>query len=1184
MATITGSQRLLILDGSTLSASVDITKNGNSVATEGYVNTTVSNLVAAAPGTLDTLNELAAALGDDPNFATTVTNSIATKLPLAGGTITGNLTVQGTTYLGNANGDETHINDILRVGATDSGDSHFYFGEGALAGSDYGSHWHWDSGYTFTWNTRNAGTDTSLFDYVTNDTSYINWRRSFHMQNKAINYAGQLHFNGGTRFVSSTANYLIFKTDSTTAGGIQVQDGNASLKGYTGYYDSSGFGLLNSTGNWGIRLNPGNVGTELYYAGSLRLDTRSGGIGVQGNVYTDTNFGYGLVGNYSATRYQGVFAMGDSYKLSADGTTTGTLYGIAWTHTNVGGQSKSGLGHQMLIMENGTTTTAIGKGIWTDGLITSIGYGTSSNWNTAYGWGNHASAGYLTSYTDTNTTYTAGTGLTLTGTVFSNAAPNVVQTTVSGNAGSATVLQTARTVNGVSFNGSANISVGSIYDSNYRRVGMPGGAEYVTQASTVTGAIAIEIPFFSGMYKFDVEVYEYTTDESFTVKVGGHNSGGTWYNEFAQIIGSTNKDRNFNVRFGKTAGGKAIVYIGELGSTWSYPQVFVTNFVNGFSGYSAGYTTGWVISFVTSAFEGITRTRSSLQVGRFLDGNLILHAGNIGSQSVSYATTAGSLTSMNISQFTNNSGYLTSYTDTNTTYTAGSGITLTGTSFSLTTAITNNNQLTNGAGYTTSTGTTTGSGTSNYISKWSGSTSQANSIIYDDGTNVGIGTASPTFKLDVLGTARVNTTSTTLIKINSTGSGTVGRSLIQIIRNDGIEKGWDFGTNVFKDNSDNFTFREVGGTGDGLTRIIIKKTSGNVGIGTTSPSTPLHVNGIITATGGDSTNWNTAYGWGNHASAGYQLASTAITTSNIGSQSVSNATTAGGLVVGTGVNNGVNQIVRTNSSGYLDAGWINTISGTASGTVSRIYCSQDAYIRYLTPANFISNLGLISTGNIGSQSVSSATTAGSAGTTAAFDDGTLTIGGGGFLTWDVGPTRNMAFFHNGSTGAMDYRTELKFRNQDGIEYIRLFDNDYWTGKMTLNIDAYNTNNGLGTTGGSASFVVDADSNAAAIRHSGIIQAVSDRREKHQILPITNAVEKVKGIVGSTYYRTNNEERFAGVIAQDVLEVLPEAVWGSEETRYSVDYNALIALLVQSTKEQQETIDALTERIQILENK
>ena len=60
-------------------------------ATETYVGTQISNLVDSSPAALNTLNELAAALGDDPNFATTVSTSIGTKLPLAGGTLTGTL-------------------------------------------------------------------------------------------------------------------------------------------------------------------------------------------------------------------------------------------------------------------------------------------------------------------------------------------------------------------------------------------------------------------------------------------------------------------------------------------------------------------------------------------------------------------------------------------------------------------------------------------------------------------------------------------------------------------------------------------------------------------------------------------------------------------------------------------------------------------------------------------------------------------------------------------------------------------------------------------------------------------------------------------------------------------------------------------------------------------------------------
>lgn len=51
----------------------------NNFATESFVTTAISNLVDSSPEALNTLNELANALGDDPNFATTVNNSIATN-------------------------------------------------------------------------------------------------------------------------------------------------------------------------------------------------------------------------------------------------------------------------------------------------------------------------------------------------------------------------------------------------------------------------------------------------------------------------------------------------------------------------------------------------------------------------------------------------------------------------------------------------------------------------------------------------------------------------------------------------------------------------------------------------------------------------------------------------------------------------------------------------------------------------------------------------------------------------------------------------------------------------------------------------------------------------------------------------------------------------------------------------
>lgn len=62
-------------------------------------------LVDSAPGALDTLNELAAALGDDANFSTTVTNSLATKLNLSGGTMTGDLTMGANNIITSGNVD-----------------------------------------------------------------------------------------------------------------------------------------------------------------------------------------------------------------------------------------------------------------------------------------------------------------------------------------------------------------------------------------------------------------------------------------------------------------------------------------------------------------------------------------------------------------------------------------------------------------------------------------------------------------------------------------------------------------------------------------------------------------------------------------------------------------------------------------------------------------------------------------------------------------------------------------------------------------------------------------------------------------------------------------------------------------------------------------------------------------------
>jgi hypothetical protein len=92
--------------------------NTTQIATTAYVQNEIAELIDAAPGALDTLNELAAALGDDANFSSTVTTALGTKLPLAGGTMTGAIAM-GTNKITGA-GDPTSAQDVATKNYVDT--------------------------------------------------------------------------------------------------------------------------------------------------------------------------------------------------------------------------------------------------------------------------------------------------------------------------------------------------------------------------------------------------------------------------------------------------------------------------------------------------------------------------------------------------------------------------------------------------------------------------------------------------------------------------------------------------------------------------------------------------------------------------------------------------------------------------------------------------------------------------------------------------------------------------------------------------------------------------------------------------------------------------------------------------------------------------------------------------------
>jgi len=152
---------------------------------------------------------------------------------------------------------------------------------------------------------------------------------------------------------------------------------------------------------------------------------------------------------------------------------------------------------------------------------------------------------------------------------------------------------------------------------------------------------------------------------------------------------------------------------------------------------------------------------------------------------------------------------------------------------------------------------------------------------------------------------------------------------------------------------------------------------------------------------------------------------------------------------------------------------------------------------------------------------------------------------------------NTMYFNTSSTGGYVF-------GQDSSEKVRI------TGDGNV---------GIGTTSPSEKLHV-----IGKILASDNITAYSDARIKKNILTIENALEKVKKLRGVSYTRIDNEETNIGVIAQEVREVIPEVVSGSEETQYSIAYGNMVGLLIEAIKELKAQVDAQNEIIANLENK
>jgi hypothetical protein len=108
-------------------------------------------------------------------------------------------------------------------------------------------------------------------------------------------------------------------------------------------------------------------------------------------------------------------------------------------------------------------------------------------------------------------------------------------------------------------------------------------------------------------------------------------------------------------------------------------------------------------------------------------------------------------------------------------------------------------------------------------------------------------------------------------------------------------------------------------------------------------------------------------------------------------------------------------------------------------------------------------------------------------------------------------------------------------------------------------------------------------NTGNLTATGNVSAFSDSRLKNDVLRITDPLSKIQKIGGYTFTRKDLAQnvRYAGVIAQEVREVLPEVVQEEKNGFLSVSYGNMAALFVESIKELAAQVAELTEKVQTL---
>ena len=404
----------------------------------------------------------------------------------------------------------------------------------------------------------------------------------------------------------------------------------------------------------------------------------------------------------------------------------------------------------------------------------------------------------------------------------------------------------------------------------------------------------------------------------------------------------------------------------------------------------------------------------------------------------------------------------------------------------------------------------TGTGTTNFVTKWTSSSAIGNSVIQDNGTNVGIGTSASSWSL---GRA---------LELNNKGNGLWNASAAdtRLMTNVYFNGGFFYGSNgvaSIMETGDGFIWRTAPlGTANAsatFTERMRINSSGNVSIGTA-----------------------------------YEIGSAYV--------SLSLGSSKPGIIA-----------IRKDATG--DAGYVYVNSSTGLFTVEAAGANP-----LLFSTNSTERMRITSGGNVGIGIVPSA-----------WQQFGFQVGNAGLACrtalpslmqlsanqyWDGSNHRyissNFASIYTQHLGGHSWEVASSGTAGNIISF---------TSVMTI------TNGGnilMGTTtdNGERLYV------SGSIRATGSITANSDARLKKNIERIENALEKVGQISGYTYNTIYDEDRHAGVIAQEIDKVLPEIVNKGNDGLMGVEYGNISALLIEAIKDLKKDNESLQARLTALE--